>query len=121
MIFVLHFLTVNNTILQKYGLTMQTTSRKFHGIISGPPIANYIAGFRHPDDIDDFITDLDLAISNNFHKINDPDYGSNELGSYWFAEITPNHFKLWQEGYPKKIIPLEDWKEILLLWKKHIE
>lgn len=87
---------------------MQKTSEKFLGIISGGTIGNYIAGFRHPDDIDDFIVDLDLAASGNFHQINNPDYGSSVLGSYWFARITPNHFELWQEGYPKKIIPLEE-------------
>ncbi|MFP3832072.1 hypothetical protein [Chryseobacterium sp. SIMBA_028] len=100
---------------------MQKTSEKFCGIVSGDPIANYITGFRHPDDIEDFIADLDLTTSGNFHKINDPDYGSNALGSYWFARITPIHFELWQEGHPKKIIPLEDWKAILLSWKECIK
>lgn len=111
---------MNNTILQKYGLVMQKTSQKFHGIISGNPLANYLYSFRHPDDLDDFVSDLDLAISDNFSKIEDPDYGSG-LGSYWFAEITPTHFELWQEGFSKTIIPLKDWKEILLSWKECLQ
>lgn len=112
---------MNSAVLQKYNLVMQKTSEKFNGIISGHPIANYIYSFRHPDDIDDFITDLDLAISGNFSSINDPDYGGGLVTSYWFANITPDYFELWQEGYPKTIIPLEDWKEILLSWKECLE
>jgi hypothetical protein len=100
---------------------MQKTPEPFHGIISGDPIAHYIAGLRHPDDLDDFIADLDLAISGHFSQIEDPDYGNDSLGSYWFAHITPTHFELWQEGHPKEIIPLEDWKEILLSWKECVE
>ncbi|MCD1117646.1 hypothetical protein [Chryseobacterium turcicum] len=111
---------MNKTILKKYGLVMQKTLKKFDGFISGKPIANYIYSYRHPDDVDDFISDLDLAIGGHFSQIEDPDYGSG-LGSHWFAEITPTHFELWQEGHPKTIIPLEDWKEILLSWKECLE
>lgn len=90
-------------------------------MISGSPIANYIFSFRHPDDINDFVADLDLAISGNFSAITDPDYGGGMAKSYWFAHITPDHFELWQEGFTKTIIPLEDWKEILLSWKECLE
>lgn len=99
---------------------MQKSPGRFHGIISGDPIANYIYHYRHSDDIDDFIADLDLAISSSFSQIEDPDYGDG-LGNHWFAEITPTHFELWQEGHAKKLIPLEDWKEILLSWKECVE
>ncbi len=111
---------MNDIILQKYGLVMQKTPQKFNGIVSGNPIANYIYSFRHPDDLDDFISDLDLAISDNFSEIEDPDYGDG-LGNHWFAEITPTHFKLWQEGFSKTIIPLKDWKEILLSWEECLQ
>lgn len=111
---------MNDILLQKYGLTMQKSFEKFHGIISGNPIANYIYNYRHPDDVDDFIADLDLAISGNFSLIEDPDYGCG-MGNYWFAHITPTHFELWQEGFDKRIIPLNDWKEILLAWKECLE
>lgn len=99
---------------------MQKSPERFHGIISGDPIANYIYNYRHPDNIDDCIADLDLGIFGNFSQIEDPDYG-DDLGNYWFAEITPTHFELRQEGHAKKMIPLEDWKEILLSWKECVE
>lgn len=111
---------MNNTLLQKYGLTMQKSSEKFDGIVSGNPIANYIYNFRHPDDVDDFIADLDLAISGKFLLIEDPDHGCG-MGNYWFAHITETHFELWQEGFDKTIISLQDWKEILLSWKECLE
>ncbi|MFY1045937.1 hypothetical protein [Chryseobacterium sp. GP-SGM7] len=111
---------MNHKVLQKYGLTMAKSPKKFHGIIYGNPIANYIYNYRHPDDVADYIADLDLAISGNFSKIEDPDHGGG-MGNYWFAQITPTHFELWQEGHEKIIIPLEDWKEILLAWKECLE
>lgn len=108
---------MNYTVLQQYNLIMRKTSKRFDGFISGNPISNYIYNFRHPDDIDDFIDDINLAISGNYSQIEDPDYG-NGLPNYWHAWITPIHFELWQDGFPKEIIPLQDWKEILLSWKE---
>ncbi|WP_146942210.1 hypothetical protein [Chryseobacterium hagamense] len=99
---------------------MQKSPERFHGIISGDPIANYIFFFRHPYDIDDFVSDINLALAGRFSDIEDQDYSSG-LGSYWFAEITPTYFELWQEGHAKKLIPLEDWKKILLSWKECVE
>lgn len=99
---------------------MQKSPERFFGIISGDPIANYIFFFRHPDDVDDFVSDIDLALAGRFSEIEDPDHGTG-LGNHWFAEITPTHFELWQEGHAKKLIPLEDWKEILLSWKECVE
>ncbi|HUH34343.1 MAG TPA: hypothetical protein VL022_00790 [Moheibacter sp.] len=111
---------MNIPILQQYGLEMKKTSKKFDGYISGNPISNYIYSFRHPDDINDFLSDINLAIEGNFSEIEDPEYGGG-LGSYWHGWITPNHFELWQDGFSKTIIPLEDWKEILLSWKECLE
>lgn len=111
---------MNKTILQKYGLEMRKTPEKFNGYIAGSPIASYISMYRHPDDIDDLVAEIDLAMNGHFNQIEDPDHGGG-IGSYWFAQITPLNFELWQEGYPKLMIPLQEWKEILLSWKKCLE
>ncbi len=95
---------------------MEKSPERFHGIISGNPIANYIYSYRPPDDV----ADVNLAISGNFSLIEDPDHGGG-MGNYWFAQITPTHFELWQEGHEITIIPLDDWKEILLSWKECLE
>lgn len=111
---------MNSTVLQKYSLEMWKTGKKFDGYVAGNPIAAYIYNFRHPEDVDDFISDINLAINGNFQQIEDPEYGGG-LGSYWHAWITPDHFELWQTGFAKDIIPLTDWKEILLSWKECLE
>ncbi|MDA3616870.1 hypothetical protein [Polluticaenibacter yanchengensis] len=115
---------MNNEILEKYGLTMSKLSSKFDGLITGNPIGNYIYTFKHPEDIDDFVSDINLAISGNFSQIIDPDYSGGlgwQMGNHWFAHITPTHFELWQDQFTKTIIPLEDWKQILLSWKACVE
>lgn len=112
---------MNFTILNQYNLEMRKGEKEFDVYISGDSIGNYLYGFRLPKDVELFISDVNLAINGNYSQIEDPDYGNSFLGSYWYAWITPTHFELWQNSSPKRIIPLEDWKEILLSWKECLE
>lgn len=111
---------MNLTILNQYNLEMKKGESKYDAYVFGNTISNYIYSFRHPDDVDDFLSDVNLAINGNYQQIEDPEY-SGGIGSHWHAWITPTNFELWQEGFPKTIIPLQDWKEILLSWKECLE
>ena len=105
---------MNTEILQKYNLTIR---KEIDGNcdISGDPIATYIYIYRHKDDVREFIDDLQLAIDGQFSSIEDPDKGAS-LSTYFFAEITPDNFQIWQRGTEKFIIPLEDFRDILIEW-----
>lgn len=113
---------MNTDILKKYGLVMKKTSEKFYGDVSGSPILSaYIFFYRHPEDVQDFISDIELAINGEFNQIEDSDksvidFGGNTI----FAYITPTHFKISTDGQLHNI-PLEDWKEILLSWKECLD
>lgn len=114
---------MNAAVLEKYGLEMKKMSKPFDADIKGP-LESYIYIFRDADNVQEFIDDIDLAINGDFDKIADPDWGASlvpGIESYWYALITPTHFEIRQ--YPRsyedrQIIPLEDWKQILLSWKE---
>lgn len=118
---------MNYQILNKYGLTMRSTGERFWGHIEGDVIADYIFIYRNPDDVQKFIDDIDLAINNQYRQIVNPDYCASRSArpnNFWFANITPTHFELWHESEnynDRRIIPLQDWKEILLSWKECVE
>ena len=117
---------MNSAILLQYGLKMRKINEPFDGFIKGP-LEAYLYIYRHPEDVPDFIDDIQLAIDGNFTQIEDPDWGASltsRMEEYWYALITPTHFEIRQ--YPalyesRQIIPLEDWKEILLSWKECIK
>ncbi len=111
---------MNIPILQQYNLAMRKGQKKYDAYISGNSISNYIYAYRHPDDIEDFIKDINLAINDNYQQIEDQEYSGGN-GSHWHAWITPTHFELWQDGFTKTIIPLQDWREILISWKECLE
>ena len=101
-------------ILNQYNLQIQR--RLGRGCnISGHWLSTYIYIFRDKDDVREFIDDLQLAIDGQFSSIEDPDKGAS-LSTYFFAEITPDNFQIWQRGTEKFIIPLEDFRDILIEW-----
>lgn len=117
---------MNSIILQQYGLEMRKTNEPYDGYVKGP-LEAYIYLYRHPDDVQEFIDDVQLAIDGNFNQIDDPDWGGGltpNFEAYWYAQITPTHFEIRQYPTPyenRQIIPLVDWKEILISWKECLQ
>jgi len=84
-------------------------------------ISNYIYIYRNPEDIEDYISDLELAIDGDFEQVEEVDY-SGFLGSYYNAEITGEGVEIWQDSWEdRSIIPLQDMRDILMRWKEFIE
>jgi len=115
---------MNIEILNQYNLVMRKTTIPFDGFVSGP-LEGYIYIFRHPEDVQEFIDAINLAIAGQFNEIEDPDWSSGLTRDYyWHANITPSHFEIRYNSIPyeeRQIIPLDDWREILLSWKECLE
>lgn len=115
---------MNYQILDQYGLSMSKTTNKYAPFIEGP-LEAYIYNFRYAPNVQSFIDDINLAINGQFNQIKNPDWSAGlTMDSQWWAFITPTHFEIWhnsQDETQKQIIPLIDWKEILLSWKECLE
>ena len=80
-------------------------------------LSDFIFIYRDVEDVEDFISDLNLAINNSIDDIDDNDYGG-QLGSYYNAEIMENGLVIWQEVWEDRLtVPLEDMRDILQEWK----
>ena len=121
---------MNQEILDKYGIVMsvgkfENASKGFAHIEGN--LTGYIYAYQYPEDVQDLIDDINLALNGKFSEIEDPDYGGGIDGismPYYFAEIKPTSFEIFhnsEEFEQRQIIPLEDWKEILLSWKFCLE
>lgn len=115
---------MNTAILQQYGLQFYKLDNgqcRVKGTGNLAWLSTYVYIYRDIDDLSDFISDLDLAISGNINQIEDTDYGG-WYGSYFSAEIATEGMIIWQSSWEDRtIIPLVDMKEILLSWKEFIE
>ncbi|WP_299679110.1 hypothetical protein [uncultured Dokdonia sp.] len=114
---------MNTAVLQKYNLIIKKDP--YWGCDISGPLEGYIDIFQYVTDVDEFINDIELAINGGFDQIEDPEWSAGRtLDLYWNAFITPTHFEVWfytQDESEKIVIPLEDWKEILLSWKECLE
>lgn len=117
---------MNIAVLHKYGLEMRKTPQPFNGYVKGF-LSSYLIVFRHPDDVQDFIDNVDLAINGNFNEVEDPDFSEGlvmDPRTRWIAYLTPVNFEIrhYNQSYEDRlIIPLADWKEILMSWKECLE
>ena len=83
-------------------------------------LSTFIYIYRDSETVDEFIADLELAITDNVGQIADPDW-SGSMGSYWHAYITPSGMEIWQDMSDRTVIPLQDMKEILISWREFLE
>lgn len=107
---------MNDAILKKYNIRFFTASdgEKMNNMNENW-LSTFIYIYRPKEGLEDFIDDLDKAISGNIHLI-DPLY-ITDFETTWFSLITPEFLEIWQEGSAKTLIPLSDMRAILVSYK----
>ena len=82
-------------------------------------ISSYLAIWRPSSDIDDFLSDIDLCLNGHYDEIEDPEYSDWTLQLY--GTLTANTLVISdKERINSTIIPLSDFKELLLSWKEFL-
>lgn len=106
--------------LTQYGIGFVKKNKGVKELSGNSALAGFIEAWGHfaaPDDIGDFIADIDKAMSGQFHLVEDPDYSIHT----YTADLTPQGLKLYKYNSNDHIIgndtfPLEDIRILLAAW-----
>lgn len=108
-------------VLKKYGITMTKRGSGIKEMHSNSYLSTFICFWTLPENIDEFVYDIDLCLNNKYDQIEDPDWSI-----YTFTtEITPEGLRIYDvddnntiTGFD--IYPLQDIKYLLLAWKEFL-
>jgi hypothetical protein len=110
---------MNREILAKYEITFERNESGQWKAESNSLMAIFLLPYRHPDDITNFLNDVEKCISGDFKEVADPDYDNAIFNVY--GTLSPGTFELFQDGGKnREVYPITDFKEILLSWKEFI-
>lgn len=110
---------MDSPILKKYNVSFYKNDKGRKFTDGKNVVSSYLAIFRTISDIDDFLIDVDLCLSNNFDRVHDPDYSDGTLELY--GTLTVNKLIISdREQINCTVIPLVEFKELLLSWREFL-
>jgi hypothetical protein len=106
-------------ILNRYNVVFYKNIKGEKLIDCGNKISAYLYIWRNINSIDDFLSDIDLCITNQFNLVEDPDYSDSLLNLY--GELASDSIKISEANSEYGVVvPLHDFKELLLCWKEFL-
>lgn len=114
------FISIMNTeILNAYNISFLTDHKGNKHPDGKTALSSYLDAWRDLEDIDDFLTDINLCLNGDFSEIKEPYYHYSMIKIY--GELTLTSLILSGTGhYNSTAIPLVDFKEILLSWREFL-
>ena len=111
---------MNLQVLNKYDVNFFINKKGDNLIDCKNQISSYLYIWRNIDSIDDFLRDINLLLHNKYHLLDDPDYSDSLLNLY--GKLTSESIIISErEGLDQTIIPLEEFKELLLSWREFLK
>jgi len=110
---------MNTVILIKYNIEFYKKQSNFKVPDGRTALSSYLYAWRTANDINNFLIDINLALSGNYSDIEDPNYYYDVLDIN--GQITPEKLILSSlNGSNGLQIPLDDFKEILTSWREFL-
>jgi hypothetical protein len=110
---------MNTAILKMYNIEFYKKQNNYKVPDGRTPLSSYLYAWRTRNDIDNFLIDINLALSGKHSAIEDPDYYYDLLNIN--GRITPDKLILSSlDGSNALQIPLNDFKEILTSWREFL-
>lgn len=106
-------------VLKKYEITLNKNNAGMKEMYSNNYLSTFISMWESPENIDDFVKDIEYCIEGQYNLIEDPDWSIHTFHS----ELTPTGLKIYEVNDQNvvtgfDIFPLKDVKNLLLVWKE---
>jgi len=111
---------MNKQILKQYDTEFYKlkTGRKIIRVTNR--VNSYIFMYRIAEDVEDILSDINLALEGRLNEVVDPYYIGDGFSNR--GELTSSEFIIYSPGSSTRIIvPLNDFKELLSSWKEYLE
>ncbi|MDN3581043.1 hypothetical protein [Mucilaginibacter flavus] len=116
----LNIFRMNMEILEKYNVVFYRNTEGKKLTNGQNPISSYIDIWRHADDIEDFLSDVNLCLNGQIELVEDTDY-SDPLRQI-YGTLTSDNLIVSSKGGANPInIPLADFKILLFAWRAFLK